>query len=91
VEFNHPRLVSTIKDFDELFKLMENSSSLVGFFISLGKKFVNSKTKDLDEDILPRVQACLGDSAVSRVCIGYSVLMWFVVKVRTVQQLLWFY
>ena len=61
---------------------MEKSSSLVGFFISLGKQFVNSKTKDLDEDILPQFQSCLGDTAVSHVCIGYGVLMWFVLKVQ---------
>jgi len=81
IEFNHPRLESTVGDFDKLCKLMDKSSCLVGFLISLGKQFVNSKTKDLDEEILPKIRTSLQGDATSRICIGYGILMWFVLKV----------
>jgi len=38
IEFDHPRIDSTISEFDKLYELMETSSSAVGFLISLGKK-----------------------------------------------------
>ena len=82
IEFNHPRIESTVEQFDHLYKLMDRSSNLVGFLISLGKKFISCKTEDLDKKILPKIQACLEGSVISRVYIGYGVLMWFVLKVR---------
>lgn len=81
IEFNHPRIEATVEQFDSLYKLMDRSSNLVGFLISLGKKFVNCKTEDLDTMILPKIRSCLEGSVNSRIHIGYAVLMWFVLKV----------
>jgi len=53
IEFKHPRIDSTIEEFHELFLLMEKSSSVLGFLISMGKKFVEEKTTALDKCILP--------------------------------------
>lgn len=82
IEFVHPRIDSTISEFDQLHQLMENSSSAVGFLISLGKKFLINSTKDLDEKILPKLKSALEDAAViPRVYIGYAILIWFVLEV----------
>ena len=80
MEFVHPRIDSTISQFDKLYEMMENSSSAVGFLISLGKKFMMNSTKELDEIILPRLKV-LEDTIAPRVNIGYAILIWFVLEV----------
>ena len=81
MEFVHPRIDSTISEFDKLYELMECSSSAVGFLISLGKKFMMNSTKQLDETILPRLKVALEGTVIPRVYIGYAILIWFVLEV----------
>ena len=81
IEFKTPRIDSSVAEFDELFNLMEKSSSTVGYLISLGNKFIANKTTDLDEEILPKVKVMLQGEVVHRVAIGYGVLIWFVLQV----------
>ena len=79
IEFEHPRIDSIISEFD---KLMKNSSSTVGFLISLGQKFMINGTKDLDDTILPRLKSALDEGTVTpRIHIGYAILIWFVLEV----------
>jgi len=80
IEFKHPRIDSTIEEFDKLFLLMEKSSSVLGFLIHLGKKFVE-KTTALDKCILPKIYKVLNGEVVHRVSIGYGILIWFVLEV----------
>ena len=80
MEFVHPRIDSTISEFDMLYEMMENSSSAVGFLISLGKKFIMNSTKELGEIILPRLKV-LDNTIAPRVNIGYVILIWFVLEV----------
>ena len=70
-------------EFDKLFALMEKSSSIVGYLISLGKEFITNKTTALDGCILPKVKLMLQGEVVHRVSIGYGVLIWFVLQVCT--------
>jgi len=72
-----------VAEFDKLFTLMEKSSSIVGYLISLGKKFIANKTTDLDECILPKVKLMMQGKVIHRVSIGYGVLIWFVLQVCT--------
>lgn len=81
IEFVHPRIDSTISEFDKLHQLMESSSSAVGFLISLGKQFLINSTKDLDEQVLPKLKSALEDAVIPRIYIGYGILIWFVLKV----------
>ena len=81
IEFKHPRLKSSMKEFEDLNNLIEKLSSSVGFLIGLGKKFVDTITKDLDNYILPKLQKHLGDKILHRVCVGYGILIWFVNQV----------
>jgi len=60
---------------------MEKSSSVLGFLISLGKKFVEEKTTALDKCILPKIYEVLKGEVVYRVSIGYGILIWFVLEV----------
>lgn len=81
VEFKHPRIDSSVAEFDKLFTLMEKSSSVAGYLISLGKKFIANKTTALDERILPKVKLMMQGNVIHRVSIGYGVLIWFVLQV----------
>ena len=81
IEFKHPRLKSSMKEFEELNILMEKLSSSVGFLIGLGKKFLDAITHDLDNHILPELHKHLGDTILHRVCVGYRILIWFVKEV----------
>ena len=82
IEFEHPRIDSTISEFDKLYEMMKNSSSTVGFLISLGQKFMINGIKDLDDTILPRLKSALDEGTVIlRIHIGYAILIWFVLEV----------
>lgn len=81
IEFVHPRIDSTISEFDKLHQLIESSSSAVGFLISLGNEFLINSTKDLDEQVLPKLKSALEDAVIPRIYIGYAILIWFVLKV----------
>lgn len=70
-------------EFDKLFTMMDKSSSIAGYLISLGKKFVANETTDLDGCILPKVKEMLQGEVIHRVSIGYGVLIWFVLQVGT--------
>ena len=83
IEYKHPRLKSSMKEFEDLNDLTEKLSSSVGFLIGLGKKFLDVITNDLDNYILPKLHEHLGDKILHRVCVGYGILIWFVKQVTT--------
>jgi len=55
IEFKHPRLKSTVSEFDELYEAMTNSSSAIGFLIGLGKKLTENSNTDIDKVIMPKL------------------------------------
>ena len=66
IEFKHPRIDSTVEEFDKLFTLMDKLSSIVGYLISLGKEFITKKTTALDEYILPKVKEMLQGEVIHK-------------------------
>lgn len=65
----------------ELVKLSENSSSVVGFCVSLGEKFFSEGIEEIDQSILPNLVAKAGSGVVSRVIPSYAILYWFCLMV----------
>lgn len=70
-----------VTDFDRLHHLMKQSSSAVGFLISLGQRFAAKCADDLDNNILPKLDQVLGENVQPRVRMGYGILLWFVKQV----------
>ena len=60
---------------------MEQSSSAMGYIISLGEAFVKDSHDEMDNNILPKVKQILGEKVPPRVRTCYGMLMWFVLKV----------
>ena len=71
----------SVTDFDRLHHLMKQSSSAIGFLISLGQRFTEECAECLDEVILPKLDEVLGGNVQPRVRMGYGILLWFVKQV----------
>jgi len=71
-----------VQEFDELYQSMNASSSAVGFIIGLGRELIEDGAKDLDEVIVPALDKTMENEVVPRVSLGYSILLWFAVKVK---------
>ena len=76
-----PRLDSEVKHFKMLKRLMEESSSTMGYIISLGESFIKDSHEEMDKSILPKLKEILGGKVPPRVQTCYGMLMWFVLKV----------
>lgn len=61
--------------------LMEQSSSAIGYIISLGETFIKDSHDEMDNSILPKLKQILGEEVPPRVRTCYGMLMWFVLKV----------
>lgn len=81
IEFKHPRIKSTITEFDQLYAAMNILSSAIGFLIGLGKKLTQSSNKDIDEVIMPKLDLIFGDQVFPRVALSYGILLWFTLQV----------
>ena len=81
IEFKHPRMKCPVTNFDKLHHLMNQSSSAIGFLISLGQRFTKECAECLDNIILPKLDEVLGENVQPRVRMGYGMLLWFVKQV----------
>lgn len=66
----------------ELPKLLEASSSAIGSMIGLGKKFVESGIREMDDELLPELRNLIGENIIPRVLPSYSILLWFTMEVH---------
>ncbi len=65
----------------DIVQLWKNCSSCVGFCVSLGKTFLETGVREIDEVILPHLAALANDLVVPRVLPSYAILYWFSLEV----------
>lgn len=67
VEFSSPALDFSMTEYAALPELMEESSSAVGFIISLGVKFLEEGISEMDNKLLPELRSLLAGQVLPRV------------------------
>ena len=53
------------------------------YLIGLGKEFMETGMREMDENIIPHLQMIFPDEAFHRIIPQYAALKWFSNKVRT--------
>ena len=81
VEFATPCIDITMANYAQLSRLLKISSSSIGEMIGLGRKFLEIRTTELNNDILPNLHRLVDASVVPRVLFSYGILLWFAKEV----------
>lgn len=61
--------------------LLKEGTRAMGTVIGLGKKFVLSGIKEMDEKLLPQLRSIVGQDTMPRVLPSYAMLLWFTIEV----------
>lgn len=67
IEFKLPRIECQVNHFKTLKTVMEESSSSVGYIISLGESFIRDSHDDMDKLILPKIKEIFGEEVPPRI------------------------
>lgn len=89
INFRAPQIQMTLSNYMEIVNLQKVAGSCVGFFITLGEEFFTSGISEVDNDLLPMMTGKVGSDVNPRVIPSYAMLLWFTLKVRHLQAVLY--
>ena len=75
-------------DYADLPILIKKSSSSVGHFIALGRKFLDVGIRNMDDVILPKLPSLLGSGVIPHCLPSYAILVWFTLEVSIINYLM---
>ena len=75
--------IRNMLDFVRLNLLMPDASDSIGCLIALGPRFYNEGMAQINERILPHLEAVWSPNILPRVLPGYATLLWFTEEVST--------